>query len=78
MDSRLPENMPPAPVNVRLVLDDGEEVAVECVYLYKDAEGVHLWEVIMPDRAHGHLSGLKAEALPGKTSVAVPMPPRSV
>ena len=71
---RLPENLPPAPQDVRLILDDGEVVAVDCAYAYKDAEGVHIWEVInMPERAHGHLRGLRISALPEMTSVAVPM-----
>lgn len=72
------DEFPPAPVNVQLVMCTDEIVPVSCLYRYRDDEGVHLWEVIMPDNLQGHVVGLKADELPPMASIGFPMAPGHV
>lgn len=37
------------PRNVRLALDTGQVVSVECRYIGRDEEGMHGWQVIVPE-----------------------------
>jgi len=60
------EKLPPAPVNVRLVRPDGEEVPVSCVFVgYKD--DIAVWRVVDPPEGPWH--GGYIEALPTKTAI---------
>ena len=62
--------MPEPPVNVRLVLANNTEWAVDTVYEGMDADGVHQWRVINAPQAL-EVVGLKIDELPTMTSVLV-------
>ncbi|HVQ17876.1 MAG TPA: hypothetical protein VMT27_02425 [Actinomycetes bacterium] len=62
--------MPEPPVNVRLVLANNTEWAVDTVYEGMDADGVHQWRVINAPQAL-EVVGLKIDKLPTMTSVLV-------
>jgi hypothetical protein len=63
---------PEPPVNVRLVLHNGQEVAVDCVYEGQNAQGMHRWTVIPPPRFDGLLSSIRVDAWPARTSISFP------
>jgi hypothetical protein len=55
-------------VNVRVVLDDGQEVAVELAYVGRARDGTHAWEsteIFPPLRA------VLADMVPAHTSVVI-------
>jgi hypothetical protein len=61
-------NGPTPPVNVRAVLHDGREVAVELAYVGRERDGTHAWESteIFPiPRA------VLADMVPAHTSVVI-------
>jgi len=60
------------PTNVRLVLADGREVPVECVYAGRNRDGIAVWEVVT-DLGAGTVCELKADILPAKTAIRFPM-----
>lgn len=67
-----PERLPPAPVNVRVVDEDGREYPVELAYVGRRGgkNGVDVWRatatVAVPgDRAFG----VAADELPGRCSI---------
>ncbi len=62
------DRRPVPPQNVRVVLRDGREVPVECVYAGVVA-GLHHWEAAWP--VAGEVVCLKADVVPGHTSVGV-------
>lgn len=63
---------PQPPENVRLVSPDGRVIPLETVYGGLDGDGMHTWwAVLSPDI--GSVAGwaLRADAIPGRTSVGV-------
>lgn len=62
---------PEAPRGVRVVLDDGTEVPVECVYFGRQSNRRHLWVVITPLSFHRAVR-LNIEHLPSRTDVGMP------
>lgn len=58
------------PVNVRLVRPDGTEVPVELVYAGK-VNGLHHWDAVTSVSMETGEWGLRADMIPGKTSVGV-------
>jgi len=63
---------PQPPENVQLVLRDGRSIPVDCRWLgYHD--GTAHWEVITEVPA-GQVAQIKVAKLPGRTSIAFPVP----
>lgn len=60
---------PEPPQNVVAVMPDGQRIAVECLYLGRDEDGLHLWQAV------GVLPGLpdhvSIDELPPLTSVVM-------
>jgi hypothetical protein len=65
--------LPDPPVNVQLVLVDGQQIPVDTVYVGLDEHGNHHWHVInLPDDADEvTVTGVKMDVLPPKTTVSV-------
>jgi hypothetical protein len=63
--------LPPAPENVRLVVEGVGEVPVECRYAGCDDTGIHVWVTTavtgIPHRSA--ITALKADGLPPRTRV---------
>ena len=66
-DSRHPD----PPIDVRLILKDGSELAVDTVYVGFE-DGQHMWMVVNGP-PHTQIRGLKIQRLPSNTSVSVPI-----
>jgi hypothetical protein len=64
------EGMAEPPVNVRLVMDDGRVVPVDCIYVEQREDDVAVWEVV--NAPEGTVVGVEIEAMPKMTSVVVP------
>ena len=61
-----------APEDVRLVMADGREVPVDCVFYLGRVDGVHMWEIV-------HQSAREAVTfsvgwLPPRTAILGPVP----
>lgn len=64
---------PDPPVNVRLVDTAQREWPVQCVYMGKQ-KGIHVWEVIVPDDFPPRsLTRVRAESLPARTELRLPL-----
>lgn len=59
---------PEPPQNVRVVMRDGRELPVECVY-DGEHDGTHRWVAVwtLPERP----AGVRVDALPGRTSIVI-------
>lgn len=57
------------PRNVRIVLLDGQEVAVELAYRGRDARGDHLW--VSTGTFPHPLAGIHADMIPAHTAIIV-------
>jgi len=73
--SEQPCDCPEPPVNVRLVLTNGREVAVSCVYLGLDGD-VHRWRALPPPGMEPEegwrLRGVRVDSWPPRTSISFP------
>ena len=62
------EPTPPAPQGVRLTYTDGTESGpLPLVYIGRDAEGLAVWEAMLPPRDERTPAGLVAATVPGRT-----------
>jgi hypothetical protein len=59
---------PEAPVNVRLIMEDGSEHAVQTVYT-GEHRGNHVWRVVDHPPTWSVI-GVRAERMPGHTAIA--------
>ena len=67
------ENHPPEPpVNVALVLTNGERIAVQCVFTGRTVTGIAHWRVVgrYPER---EVAELTVDRMPPKTSISIGM-----
>lgn len=60
---------PPAPTNVRIVTQDGRELAVDCIYTGQDDDLMHMWVAIVPDGVEW--AQIKIGRLPPRTSISL-------
>lgn len=64
--------LPAAPVNVRIVHDDGSVTPLECVYDGLDSRGMHRWVAARP--AHIDLNQplhIQADEIPPRTGIVI-------
>lgn len=65
-------NDPEPPINVKAVYEDGTSIALEFIYIGKDADGLDTWkatqEVKPKDGMH-----ITADQLPARTTLAIPL-----
>lgn len=59
---------PKPPEGVRVVMSDGTEVPVDCVYVGLDDEGLHRWELAWLPA--GEIASVRVRTLPARTTVA--------
>jgi hypothetical protein len=62
--------LPEPPVNVKLVFSNGQEVAVDTVFVGQDEDGVNVWETINVPSAL-QIVHVKVDKLPARTSVRI-------
>jgi hypothetical protein len=68
-------NLPPAPVNVRLVLAGDTEVPVECRYVGRAPDGVHVWQATAVTRVAAAVTAVHFDKLPPRTRVELLVAP---
>lgn len=62
---------PEPPTNVRLVLANNQEVAVDTIYVGQDEEGMHQWEIVNAPTAL-RIVEMKIGVLPARTAINLP------
>ncbi len=62
---------PTPPQNVRVVLDDGQVLAVECRYHGIDHRGLHLWTTVTPEIPLDRIRAIEADVVPARTGIAI-------
>ena len=65
------EIRPDPPVNVRLVMANNQEVAVDTIYVGEDEEGMHQWEIVNAPTAL-RIVEMKIGVLPARTVINLP------
>lgn len=65
----LPSMVPPAPTNVRIHRNNGDEDPVETVYSHTDADGMRVWKAIIPISFAKGMDSIKCDQLPPRTEV---------
>ena len=69
------DDLPPAPVNLRFVHEDGTTVPLECTYVGPDEEGLHVWQArpvpgSPPLQLDDGMPTILADLWPAQTSIA--------
>lgn len=64
------ESMPEPPVNVKVHLQNGEIVPVDCVYVGKQ-DDIHEWEVVSDSFSGETVIRVSIDLLPAHTSVSL-------
>lgn len=68
------EDLPEAPLNVRLVTAAGEVFPMELAYMYRCAEGHDHWACVSVALQPG-LSKIEADAIPPNSMISIAAPP---
>lgn len=60
---------PDPPVNVHLVLPGGGTKPLDCVYIGKDAQGIHNWRVLAPADGIPPFERISVDKFPARTGL---------
>lgn len=63
------DHSPPQVTGLRLVLRDGSEFPVECVFVGYNDEGIAVWRAVVPVAMDSQVTHLKANRWPPKVGV---------